>query len=577
MKKFFNFALTACLMGSLSLGVTSCKDDDNDNKNSQETAGSVITVSQELLTKGIRTDKESTRVDVNIDCNGKWTGALDADASWVSINDNELVYDGKRTISLYFDENTTGTDRKTRLLLYNDKDELTEIPVIQFATLDGDQPDNSSGTAFAEKGVGRGLDYDYVLDTKSIKYRCVLEDTKIVGGQMTEEQRTSFDPTKVTKNNNIFNLVRIQELIKTSQLNKTAYVEAIIPMADLVAAMLDSALTQKKHLSAYLQLGVSFGPIEFEASAGYNSTKDESRAHVDYSIVRNAPIYNVILSEAELSTYANDAFSKEVLTEEFEAAWEAIEAQREAYYEKNGKRELTAMQKIKMAAMENKARPKFDNLYSADFGKRYWNLYWALMKEDYTAADQELNTIDNLYGPFYCSGGNFGGSLTMYCKVDTMYLLGKAKFEGALSGEVSGMFHVTGEFKYSEDGHSLMRNSHSKFFIYGGNANETAGALWALCMGPTPDDRNAWQKVLQNWVESMYSPEDGGPDISQAAPLSFNITPVWNLFADAATQEYAQNYFINKYKNRGIEEYLGIIDGKIQTTPEEHFARTKLD
>lgn len=571
MKKIFQFTLMAALVGGLSLGVTSCKDDD---KNNNETAGSVITVSQELLTKGIRTDKESRRVDVTIDCNGKWVGVIEAGNYWVTKNDSELEYDGPKTISLYFDENTTGMDRQTRLLLFNDKDELTEIPIIQYATVNGSLPDNGSGAKFAEKGVGRGLDYDYVLDTKSIKYRSALEDAKVAGGQKEETARTKFEPTKVTKNNNIFNLTRIQELQKQGKLQESAYVEAIIPQADLMAQMLDSALIQEKTLEVTLRLGVSFGPIEFSASARYDSHKDEARAFVDYTIVRNAPIYNVIVSEAEVGRYAINALYKDILDDEFDEKWEAVEAKREAYYQKNGKRELTAIQKMKIDGLEEDARPKMDNVFSGEFAARYWYLMYALESEDYTRADQELNAINNMYGPFYCSGGDFGGSLTMHCQVDTMMLDGAATFEGELEGEVAGMFSVTGKFEYSEVGYDIMRNSNSHFYIYGGKANDTADRLLALCLGPKPDDRNAWQLALKDWVNSMYSPtEEGKTTMSEAAPLSFHITPIWNLFSNAAMQEYAQNYFINKYANRGIKDYLGIMDGTYEITPEEHFKK----
>jgi hypothetical protein len=56
----------------------------------------------------------------------------------------------------------------------------------------------------------------------------------------------------------------------------------------------------------------------------------------------------------------------------------------------------------------------------------------------------------------------------------------------------------------------------------------------------------------------MYTADDKKPSQSMASPLSFIVEPIWTLFDEPAIQEYAQNYFIKKYEDRGIKGYLRI-------------------
>jgi hypothetical protein len=64
---------------------------------------------------------------------------------------------------------------------------------------------------------------------------------------------------------------------------------------------------------------------------------------------------------------------------------------------------------------------------------------------------------------------------------------------------------------------------------------------------------------MKDWVNSMKS--GGEFQISRATPISFVIVPIWNLFDDEDVQAYAQNYFLKKYSDRGIYDYLGILRG----------------
>ena len=558
MKKYLAF----CLMAALA--VVAC------NKEK----GAEVTIPQDVVTRGIEHDMQNGSESFEVKAQGKWYAVIDADADWVSLSGKGFVHNGNEKLTLYFDENLTKTDRQTTLQISNTKGEIQEITVRQYYNYEGQAPENDA-LAFMKVGVGFGADYDYVLDTKSIKYRCAQEDAKVKNDpNFSDEDRTHFEPTKVRRNNNIFNIERIEELQKEDALQSSAYLEAVIPLADLQASLFDTVLVQTKQVKLSLTLGVSFGPIEFEASASYNATKEESKAYIDYVISRNAPMYNVTISEAEISTYAEKFALTEVPSrQEIQALMEQINELKESYYLMNGKRELKKSQQRNidnlMAAL---SQPTYDNVFSTAFAKNYWDLYTAVIDEEYETADRVLNKLDNLYGPFYISGGNFGGALTVHARVDTLRMQGIADFSGSLKAEVSGMFSVTGAFEYSELGFNVMHDSDTKIYIYGGNANETTNTLLSIITGGNPDDMNLWQDALKGWVNSMYTSGSNNPNLTAAAPLSYVITPIWTLFADDEVQEYAQEYFLEKYKDRGIYEYFGLMRGDTEVLDvDEHF------
>lgn len=525
--------------------------------------GAEVIIPEDVIARGIEHDMQNGSVSFEVKTEGKWYAVIDSEADWVSLSGQGIVHNGSEKLILYFDENLTKADRKTTLEITNTKGDLKEIQVVQYYNYEGQAPENDA-LAFMKVGVGYGADYDYVLDTKSIKYRCALEDAKVMNDPNFEDKdRTHFEPTKVRRNNNIFNVERIEELQREDALQSSAYVEAEIPLADLQAALFDSVLVQKKEVTLSLTMGVSFGPIEFEASASYNAKKEESKAYVDYVISRNAPMYNVTISEAEISTYAERFSLTEVPTrQQIKDLMDEIKELEESYYLLNGKRELKKSQQRNLDNLKNAlSQPTYDNVFSTAFAKNYWDLYTAVIDEEYETADRVLNRLDNLYGPFFISGGNFGGALTVHARVDTLRMEGSADFSGSLKADVSGMFSVTGAFKYSENGFDVMHNYDTKLYIYGGNANETTNDLLAVITGGNPDDMGKWRDALKGWVNSMYTSGTDHPDLSKAAPLSYVLTPIWTLFADDEVQTYAQEYFLEKYKDRGIYEYFGLMRG----------------
>lgn len=558
MKKSINLWLMAALTVGLSLSVTSCKDDDDDN--SSEEQASTVTLDADLLAHGIETEMKSDAVDVKVTSNGLWTATLKKGTDWVMIQDWQVAYEGAQTLTLLFDENTTGYDRTTTLTIGNSDGEFQTVSIRQTPLVDGQVPKNGSGLAFAGQGLGCGIDYDYVLNVKNKT-------------NTTEK----FDPTKVKKSNNLFNIAYIEDLQSKGGLQPSAYQEATIPLTEMTAQMIDSSMVKEKKFDANLTLGVNFGAINFSAHGHYDSKKTQTESAVDYVITRYAPMYNVVVSPAEIRTYASDKKNNKVDANTDDAALAEIDAMI-ARYAKNNKRRklsnlnedgLTAAQQEEIDAMydqvDRSVTHTFGGVYSANFTSTYNKLYNALMptKKDYTAAEQAMNQLDNDFGPFFIAGGNFGGSIIVHCHATDRMLDGTGSLSGNVASSMGSNFSMKGDFSYSETGMDTFHEANPDFYIYGGNANETANALWDIVMSTDLNDRKKWSTTLRNWVNSMYTVSDNKPIMSQAAPLSFVVEPIWTLFNESAIQEYAQNYFIKKYEDRGIKGYLGIATGLV--------------
>ena len=542
-------------MAAAAIGVLAVSCDKQDPEYNNKVAKTL----SDWVKEGIEVDMQSHVIEMDVKTDGEWIAVVDPDNTWLALNDNDLSYKGPSHLLLCIDENRTEVDRKSTIYVEDKKGEVYEIPVRQFYNFNGEAPDNGSGLAFSNSGVGFGVDYDYVLDTRSIARRNALEDARIANKEMQESQRTSFEPTKVKKNNPIFNITRIERLMETQKLGPQTYVENEIPFVDLYAKLMDSTVCQAKHLDVSLELGVSFGCIEFVAGATYNSDANEERQKMDYTIVRNSPIYNVTISEAEVANYAENAMYDEQVN--YKEGLAAIQAKIKQYYEKNGSERLTKVQQKFIDGMYNKLdQPSFDGVFAASFASMYWELYSAVAEEDQKKIDLAMNKIDDYIGPFYISGGDFGGAMTIHAVISNLSMEGYVEAGGNLDADIAGAFKVTGEFNYSENGMTLMRDADARFYIYGGAANETSDKLQAIMLGENPTDRDAWTEAITEWIQGMYSADDH-VNLSKAAPISFIVTPVWNLFWDSDMQQTAKDWFLKKYESRGIKDYFGIMNG----------------
>lgn len=544
--------MAAATFAASMLVIPSCKDDDDKSSNELPSISAVALGDNELLSKGVTVGMEGQMLPLDIKSSGSWSAAIDPSCDWCDIDDVKTYYTGDQQITLSFEDNLTGADRSTTLYISGDND--LEIKITQ-----GASDSNGDGYKFASMGVGSGVDYDYAFNVK----------TK---GESSED----FKPTLIRKNNCIFNLSKIEQLIKANKIDETAFVAANLEFTDLKSLMFDSTLSQKKDIALTLDLSVSFGVIELTAGLEYSAHKKEERTYVDYVITREAPMYNVVVSEADIAAFAEDAMLEH--NAEMAEIKEEIENRKQQYYLKNGKEELTkAQQKIIDKLYTKLERSDFGGVFNTSFVQLYWKLFDAVNNENFDEADNILNSIDNRWGPFYISGGDFGGSITIHCKVKNMEQVGTAEAAAKLEAAVGGMFNIKGDFAYSEDGTNFLRDSDIRIQMFGGNANETADDLYATFTSDKVTDYSVVQETLKNWVNSMKTMADGNPEPTKVSPIRFNITPIWSLFNDDDVQKYAQDYFLQKYADRGIYSYFKIMKGEKRADGSERGASDVLN
>lgn len=558
---YLNKTFAAAVMLMAAAALFSCQKEDTP---------STVNVDKELVAHGVETDMQSAVKEVPVKCDGEWhVTVTQSKPHWLRIEGWQVVYKGNATLTLIIDENLSKVDRSAMLRITNNVGELVQaIPVTQFYNYKGEAPTNGSGQAFADKGLGTALAYDYALNVKD----------------MVTMNPNEYQASKVHLLNNVLNFARIEDWMARGIMQKSTYVEAPIPVSDLQAVLVDSCLVQSKHLKVSLDLSVEFGPLTVKGHGVYDSTKDESRAHVDYSIIRHAPMYNVYISPAELSAFASDARYNKVDFDADDAAFAQIDETIVRYQRYNQRtrktnlnyRGLTEDQEIEVSNMEASINLRYDHagVYSTAFNERYNELYNAIVRRKNQGKEVNLDelepilgALDSEFGPFIIAGGDYGGAMFLHCQIDTMKLEGHAKFDTKLAAEVQGIGSIEGGVEYTEDGYSLLRDSNTDIQILGGNANETTDKMMDIITSGNATALGNWQQILMEWVQSMYSngspdnPFSGTPNVSKAVPISFTITPIWTFIREAEIQKYVKDYFMAAYKERGIGNYFGIMEG----------------
>lgn len=583
MKKIFNYALAAALVGGLSLSVTSCKSDEDVV---EQFTPSTVTLDNDLIAHGVVTDMENTVVEVPVKCDGDWVAILSIDDAedddknlWVKIQDWKGFYNGNQTLRLQFDDNVTGVDRATTLTIANSNGDIQTVPVRQNFTWKGQAPTNSSAQSFQNKGIGYGIDYGYLLDMKSVKFRNSTGDAASAGGN-TDPDSKVYNPLKVKKMDNIYHLTAIDQLCKNGKMgaDKDAYVEEPIEIANLEAELLDSAMIKQHELLIGLKLGASIGPIEFSLDGTYIDKRREDKGYVNYAITRTSPVWDVSTSPAAIAQYAGE--NSDVDFEQSNKFIKKVQNMRKQYIKQNmlladksklDADSLTKTQKKVIDGMYSKQLMNFSygGVYSSYFencmSKLYNHIVLRLAAEMNIAsdkADQVCQDLDDHYGPFIIAGGQFGGSMTITMEIDTTRLEGKTSLEGQAELNVNlGVGDISGgaTAHWIADGWNRVRSYKPSIHIYGGSARDTEEELIAIMFSDNPDSHEQWVTALSGWMQSMVQSADDG-DMSQAAPISFTAVPIWHFFPDTEVSNYVRSYFMNKYKTRGIQNYMDIID-----------------
>ena len=584
MKKIFNYALAAALMGGLSLSVTSCKSDEDVVV--EQFTPSTVTIDSDILAHGIVTDMENTVVEVPVKCDGEWVAILSIDDAtdddtnyWVKIQDWKGFYSGNQTLRLQFDDNMTGVDRATTLTIANSMGDIQTVPVRQNFTWKGQAPTNSSAQEFQNRGIGYGIDYGYLLDMKSVKFRNSTGDAASAGGN-TDQDSKVYNPVKVKKMDNIYHLSTIDKLCQAGKMggDKDAYVEEPIQIANLEAELLDSAMIRDHHLNIGLKLGASIGPIEFSIDGQYTDNRREDKGYINYVITRTAPVWDIITSPASITQYALD--NLEIDLDKQDKFINQVEKLRASYITQNSKLTdkskldadgLTKTQKLIIDGMYNKYLTdiSFGGVFGSYFENCLSKLYNHIvlrqaggMNIASEKADMVCQNLDDHFGPFIIAGGQFGGSMTITMEIDTIRLEGHTELHGQAAVNVSlGVADVNGEANadWVADGWNRVRSYKPNIHIYGGDARGTEDELTAIMFSENPDSHEQWISALSFWMQSMVQSSDDG-DMSMAAPISFTAVPIWHFIPDTDISNYVRSWFLNKYKTRHIQDYLDIID-----------------
>ncbi len=584
MNKIFNYALAAALVGGLSLSVTSCKSDEDAVV--EKITPSTVTIDSDILAHGIVTDMENTVVELPVQCDGEWVAILSIDDAedddtnyWVKIQNWKGFYSGNQTLRLQFDDNMSGVDRSTTLTIANNLGDIKTVTVRQNFTWKGQAPTNSSAQAFQNKGIGYGIDYGYLLDMKSVKFRNSTGDAAAAGGN-TDPDSKVYNPLKVKKMDNIYHLAAIDQLCKAGKMgsDKDAYVEEPIEIANLEAELLDSAMIKKHDLLVGLKLGASIGPIEFNIDGTYIDTRREDKGYVNYAITRTAPVWDVSTSPAAIAQYAGE--NSDVDFEQSDKFTKKVQNMRAQYIKQNmllidksklDADSLTKTQKKVIDGLFSKQLMNFNygGVYSSYFencmSKLYNHIVLRLdggMKIASDKADRVCQDLDDHYGPFIIAGGQFGGSMTITMEIDTTRLEGHTELTGQAELNVNlGVGDISGgaNAHWKTDGWNRVRSYKPSIHIYGGSARDTEAELLAIMFSDNPDSHEQWVSALVNWMQSMVQSADDG-NMSQAAPISFTAVPIWHFFPDTEISNYVRSYFMNKYMTRGIKKYMDIID-----------------
>ena len=576
--------LATALMGGLSLSVTSCKSDEDAVV--EKITPSTVTIDSDILAHGIVTDMENTVVELPVQCDGEWVAILSIDDAedddtnyWVKIQNWKGFYSGNQTLRLQFDDNMSGVDRSTTLTIANNLGDIKTVPVRQNFTWKGQAPTNSSAQAFQNKGIGYGIDYGYLLDMKSVKFRNSTGDAAASGGN-TDADSKDYNPLKVKKMDNIYHLTAIDQLCKAGKMgaDKDAYVEEPIEIANLEAELLDSAMIKQHNLTIALKLGASIGPIEFSIDGKYIDQRREDKGYVNYVITRNAPVWDVSTSPAAIAQYAGE--NSDTDDEQDEKFAKKVQNMRAQYIKQNMK--LSDKSKLDADSLTKTQKKIIDGLYSKhlmsfSWGGVYSSYFENCMSKLYNhivlrlaggmkiasdKADQVCQDLDDHYGPFIIAGGQFGGSMTITMEIDTTRLEGHTELHGQAALNVNvGVGDINGEAsaEWIADGWNRVRSYKPSIHIYGGSARDTEAELLAIMFSDNPDSHEQWVDALVNWMKSMVQSADDG-NMSQAAPISFTAVPIWHFFPDTEISNYVRSYFMNKYMTRGIKKYMDIID-----------------
>ena len=205
-------------------------------------------------------------------------------------------------------------------------------------------------------------------------------------------------------------------------------------------------------------------------------------------------------------------------------------------------------------------RPDFGNVFSTGFSGVLWDYYKGMMTGDTQGADKALANIDESFSPFFITGGDWGGSMSILVRIDTTKMQGKDTLWAKLTGSLGNFGDVSGELELSTDGMNMLRDCKIDVNLLGGDP-KVGDEVTSWILSPDVTSYSRLQGVLSNWIDSMTSPSEGGSKQSSALPTDYIYTPIWQLM-DPDYRDYARDWFMAKYKdNPSVMSYFAIAEG----------------
>ena len=539
--------LLASALCSMALGFTACSD--NDDVANPTTPSTVPT----STLSGIDTEVKSAVIEVPINCSGEWIADVDS-CDWLEIIDEDSpLHKGNGVIKLKIDENRTGVGRKNKLTIVDFNDNQLEIPVYQSNLYNGEVPSNGASDWFNSNHIGCCANYTYFM--------------------VPDSTRSSvFEPLKVALNDNIFNMANIEHTQKaTSQTGDPLYVMSRIKSAYLGEKDLVNSISKSDSLAVTIEMDCSFGFIEFHGKGQYTSSMENNSDKVNYFICRQSPVLDANLQVQNITATIHEKMD-ESMNDKFTHDLDSLVKDAKKLPENSIARKL-ALNKV------SRKRPNFGGLFSKGFSDAYWNVFSFYLAKDTLypgdKAKQEiemtkrLDALNSIYGPFFISGGHFGGSLNLYATVDKKELNEDAQFRAEIQAQISSLFSLEGHVDFTSDGQQVYKKSDIFMQVYGGNAAETANNVVKLLDGPNMTRTDSLTMILNEWIASFGNFDEKTNEPTGAAPISFNLTPIWTLFSyDVELQNIVENYFKQKYADKGIDTWSRILEGDATQTEE---------
>jgi hypothetical protein len=542
MIKTKNWLLMALLAVGISMNLTSCKED-NDNEQS-----STFSLDEKTTRFGVETDMESAIVALTVKCAGEWSAAIDKDAAWVTIAGNELFHKGNGTLELLFDENRTGVDRTATLYLTDDADEVHAVTLRQTALFKGEVPDNSNIMTFGAKGLGCGVNINQVFPN--------VHNT---------QSKVEYNPISIPKLSSVYNLAKINSLMaKGSFVGEQPYMEDISERAQATIVKWDSLVSKDRTLDATLNLEISFGFFNMEVGGHYQASDTILGVGLDYAICRDLALYNAFVSPTVVRNYAVEQDAQDQLNMDddwIDEQYDRIDDKIASYEKRNARKGivgLTADQQATIDALYDAVeKHTYGGVFSGAFAKLYQRLLSAYRNGKNSQMNDILEQIDAEYGPFIIGRTVLGGSLNINCWLDNTYLSthGVLEVQAALEGD--GIGSINGELHWSQNGVDYVRSSRRTYDIYGGRASDLMNAIEAVMESEDPRDSEMLNDALNDWVMSLYGVE--GDETSNSALIAISLTGVWTLFDDPDVQNIVKQFFLDKYEEFELQRYVDLM------------------